>query len=76
MRLARAGLAAWHSLGKAALAALLVLSSACAERERPAPPVEPEPAPAPQVEPAPLSLPADGRVMVEAREYPWSAIGR
>lgn len=60
----------------AAILAAVALLTACAERERPppAPPVVP-PAP-PRVTPSPIPLPADGRVIVEAREYPWSAVGR
>ncbi len=66
----------------ARLAALLVavaVLAACAERERslPAPPSPPPQAePPPQVELSPIPLPADGQVIVEAREYPWSALGR
>lgn len=55
----------------AALVLALALLAACAERERPPPVVEP-----PQGTPSPIALPADGRVIVEAREYPWSAVGR
>ena len=67
------------ALGRAGRVLVLVfalaLLSACAERERPPPAIEPPPPP-PQATPAPIPLPADGRVMVDAREYPWSAVGR
>ncbi len=56
----------------AVLAAALLF--ACAPQEMVAPP-----APAPEVQPVappPPAPPADGRVVVEAGEYPWSAVGR
>ncbi len=59
---------------RAAILAAVAFLTACAERERPAPTIEP--AAPPRVTPAPIPLPADGRVIVEAREYPWSAVGR
>jgi V8-like Glu-specific endopeptidase len=61
-------------LGRAprALVVVVALLTACAERERPPPTVEP----VPQAAPAPIPFPPDGRVIVEAREYPWSALGR
>jgi protease YdgD len=62
MRLARVPLAV-------ALAAVGLLA-ACAERP------EPTIAPLPVETPAPIPFPADGRVIVEAWEYPWSALGR
>ena len=62
MRLARVPLAV-------AVAAFGLLA-ACAER--PEPTIEPPPVETP----TPIPFPADGRVIVEAREYPWSALGR
>ncbi|WP_193368250.1 trypsin-like serine peptidase [Pelagibius marinus] len=64
------------TIGKAVCAtALLLLLQACAA---PPPPPEPEPggvAPsAPPPAGAPIAL--DGRLQVDAQEYPWSAIGR
>ncbi len=62
-------------LARAPLAAVLAaagLLAACAERERPPPAIEPPP----RAAPAPIPFPSDGRVIVEAREYPWSALGR
>ncbi|MDX1574563.1 MAG: peptidoglycan-binding protein [Kiloniellales bacterium] len=56
----------------AAVLAAAGLLAACAERERPPPTVEPPP----QGTPAPIPFPSDGRVIVDAREYPWSALGR
>lgn len=62
----------------AALLTVLAVLAACAERERLPPPPSPPPQveTSPQVEPSPIPLPADGQVIVEAREYPWSALGR
>ncbi len=58
-----------------ALAAL----GACAPAEPPAPPAPPPPEAAPP-SPAPLAPPPlldrHGRLIVEAMEYPWSALGR
>jgi hypothetical protein len=57
-----------------AVLVFLMVLGACAERERPAAPAAPgQP---PRAAPAPIPFPADGRVMVDAREYPWSALGR
>lgn len=57
---------------KAGLVAALLLLQACAapqpEPPRPVPPAAPPPAGAP--------LRLDGRLQVDAQEYPWSAIGR
>ena len=47
-----------------------LLLAACAEPDRPAPTT------APPAVLTPRPFPADGRVIVEAREYPWSALGR
>jgi hypothetical protein len=55
-----------------ALIVVVALLTACAEREQPPPTAEPPP----QAAPAPMPFPSDGRVIVEAREYPWSALGR
>ncbi|MEO3430645.1 trypsin-like serine protease [Pelagibius sp. CAU 1746] len=59
-------------------AALLLLLQACAVPP-PAPPPEPEPGrvvppPSPPAAGTPIAL--DGRLQVDAQEYPWSAIGR
>jgi len=51
-------------------AALLLLLQACATQQ-PAP--QPQPAPPPA---APASPSPDSRLIVDAQEYPWSAIGR
>ena len=56
----------------AAVLAAVAFLSACAERAQPSPTVEPPP----RAAPAPIPFPSDGRVIVEAREYPWSALGR
>lgn len=66
-----------NAAGKVArAAALLLLLQACAAPPPPAP--EPErgavPPPAPPAAGAPVAL--DGRLQVDAQEYPWSAIGR
>jgi len=62
-----------------ALAALAALG-ACAPAEPPAPPAPPTPpAPGPEAAPpapAPALLDRHGRMIVEAMEYPWSALGR
>ncbi len=56
-----------------ALAAL----GACAPAEPPAPPAPPAPGPeAAPLSPAPALLDRHGRMIVEAMEYPWSALGR
>ena len=65
-----------------ALLALALLIGACATPEPPAPPPAPLPAPpetlpAPEAPPAPAPvLDRHGRMIVEAMEYPWSALGR
>jgi protease YdgD len=51
--------------------AAVLLLFACAPKEKIPPPPAPEAVPAP-----PPVLPADGRLLVEAGEYPWSAVGR
>lgn len=53
---------------RGAAVSLTLLLAACASPEKAPPPA----APAPQA----IPLPADGRVIVNAREYPWSALGR
>ncbi len=64
-----------------ALLALALLIGACAPSEPPAPPAPPdapappEPMPPPEAAPAPV-LDRHGRMIVEAMEYPWSALGR
>ena len=61
----------WLARGPLAVVIAVVgLLAACAER--PEPTIEPPPAETP----TPIPFPADGRVIVEAREYPWSALGR
>jgi hypothetical protein len=56
--------------GLAALTGLALLLQACASK-----PPAPTPAPAPQP-PAPEAPAIDSRLIVDAQEYPWSAIGR
>ncbi len=61
-----------------ALALLLSVSltlGACAPSEPPAPPAAPPPEAVPPPAPAPV-LDRHGRMIVEAMEYPWSALGR
>ena len=62
-----------------ALLALALLIGACAPPEPPVPPAAPPPevVPPPEAPPAPVPvLDRHGRMIVEAMEYPWSALGR
>ncbi|MCH8808316.1 MAG: hypothetical protein IH993_00555, partial [Proteobacteria bacterium] len=62
-----------------ALLALALLIGACTPPEPPAPPAAPPPevVPPPEAPPAPVPvLDRHGRMIVEAMEYPWSALGR
>jgi hypothetical protein len=62
-----------------ALLALALLIGACAPPEPPTPPAPPPPeaVPPPEAPPAPAPvLDRYGRMIVEAMEYPWSALGR
>lgn len=62
------------------LTVLLALAlGACAAREAPKPaPPGPAPQPSPEAPalPVPQVLDSHGRILVEAMEYPWSAVGR
>ncbi len=73
----------WRRGARDLLPALLLLAlaalGACAPTEPPAPPAPPPPEaapPAPAPPPAPALLDRHGRLIVEAMEYPWSALGR
>ncbi len=60
-------------IGPLAGLATALLLAACGTPDR----VEAPPAPQPQIQTeVPAAPPIDGRVVVEAGEYPWSAIGR
>ena len=60
-------------IGPLAGLATALLLAACGTPDR----VEAPPAPQPQIQTeVPAAPPSDGRVVVEAGEYPWSAIGR
>ncbi len=73
----------WRRGARDLVPALLLLAlatlGACAPSEPPAPPAPPAeaapPAPAPPA-PAPALLDRHGRLIVEAMEFPWSALGR
>ena len=74
----------WRRGARDLLPALVLLAlaalGACAPTEPPAPPAPPPeaapPDPAPPPAPAPALLDRHGRLIVEAMEYPWSALGR
>ena len=76
----------WRRGARDLVPALLLLAlatlGACAPSEPPAPPTPPPEAapPPPALAPAPAPPPAlldrHGRLIVEAMEYPWSALGR
>lgn len=67
-----------RSTGKAGLAtAVMLLLQACATPPpAPGPSGATSPAPAPAPPPAAAPATLDGRLQVDAQEYPWSAIGR
>ncbi len=73
----------WRRGARSLVPALLLLAlaalGACAPGEPPAPPAPPPetapPSPAPPA-PPPALLDRHGRLIVEAMEYPWSALGR
>ncbi len=72
----------WRRGARDLLPALVLLAlaalGACAPTEPPAPPAPPPEAapPDPAPPPAPALLDRHGRLIVEAMEYPWSALGR
>ncbi len=76
--------AVWRRGARDLVPALLLFAlatlGACAPSEPPAPPTPPPeaapPPPAPAPAPAPVLLDRHGRLIVEAMEYPWSALGR
>jgi hypothetical protein len=76
--------AAWRPGAGNLVPALVMLAlaalGACAPAEPPAPPAPPPPEAAPPPPAPPLPPPAlldrHGRLIVEAMEYPWSALGR
>ncbi len=74
----------WAFVRRVLLVVLLaVLLSACGGRQKEAVIVPEPPPPPPEAEVVPEApllpfpeLPEDGRVIVDASEYPWSAVGR
>jgi hypothetical protein len=62
-------------LALAPLLFVLAVLGACTQTEPPAPQV-PAPAASPSPAPPPALLDRHGRLIVEAMEYPWSALGR
>ncbi len=66
----------WAFVWRVLLVALLaVLLPACGTRQKEAAAPEPEAVPEAPLLPFP-ELPEDGRIIVDASEYPWSAVGR